>query len=66
MPMYNSIAICIQKLDPEVWGGLWQYYRDEADNAAKKDFESFKSNVKITAKLTDNGRTLLGEPLIRQ
>ena len=28
-------------------GNLWQYYRDEPDNNAITNFESFKSKVKI-------------------
>ena len=35
-------------------GSLWQYYRDEPnDNLA--DSESFKSKIKITGKIPDNG-----------
>ena len=48
MPLYNSDNYA------KTSGSLWQYYRDEPnDNLA--DSESFKSKVKITGKISNNG-----------
>ena len=35
-------------------GSLWQYYRDEP-NRNLADSESFKSKIKITGKIPNNG-----------
>ena len=52
MPMYNLIEYSDNYAKTS--GSLWQYYRDEAnDNLAYS--ESFKSKIKITGKIPNNG-----------
>ena len=52
MPMYNLIEYSDNYAKTS--GSLWQYYRDEPnDNLV--DFESFKSEIKITGKTPNNG-----------
>ena len=35
-------------------GSLWQYYRDEPANTIR-EFESFKSKIKVTGNTPNNG-----------
>ena len=54
MPMYNLIEYSDNY--SKTSGSLWQYYKDEPnDNLA--DSESFKSKVKITGNIPNNGNT---------
>ena len=53
MPMYNSIEYSDNYA--ETSGSLWQYFRDEPDDAKDiADSESFKSKIKITGKTPNN------------
>ena len=40
----------------KISGNVWWYYRDQL-NATLTESESFKCNVKITGKTSDNGNT---------
>ena len=54
MPVYNLIE-CSDNYS-KTSGSLWQYYRDKPnDNIAES--ESFKSKIKITGNILDNGNT---------
>ena len=52
MSMYNLIEYSDHC--SKTCGSLWQYYKDEP-NDNLTDSESFKSKIKITGKITDNG-----------
>ena len=54
MPMYSLIAYSDNYSKTSV--RLWQYYRDEPNNSLKES-KSFKSKVKMTGKLPDDGNT---------
>ena len=51
MPMYNLIESSDNYA--KTTRSLWQYFRDEPDDNIK-DFESFKSKIKITGKSPDD------------
>ena len=54
MPMYNLIE-CSDDYS-KTSGSLWQYYRDKPnDNIIES--ESFRSKIKITGNILDNGNT---------
>ena len=54
MPVYNLIE-CSDNYS-KTSGSLWQYYRDKP-NANITESESFKSKIKITGNILDNGNT---------
>ena len=54
MPMYQLIKYSDNY--SKTSGSLWQYYRDEA-NDRLTDSKSFKSEIKITGKTSNNGNT---------
>ena len=53
MPMYNLIEYSDNYAKTS--RSLWQYFRDEPDDADIEDSESFKSKIKITGKTPNNG-----------
>ena len=54
MPVYNLIE-CSDNY-PKTSGSLWQYYRDKPNDNITES-ESFKSKIKITGNILDNGNT---------
>ena len=54
MPVYNLIE-CSDNYS-KTSGSLWQYYRDKPNDNITES-ESFKSKIKITGNILDNGNT---------
>ena len=54
MPMYNLIE-CSDDYS-KTSGSLWQYYRDKPNDNITES-ESFRSKIKITGNILDNGNT---------
>ena len=54
MPVYNLIE-CSDDYS-KTSGSLWQYYRDKPNDNITES-ESFKSKIKITGNILDNGNT---------
>ena len=54
MPVYNLIE-CSDNYS-KTSGSLWQYYRDKPNDNVTES-ESFKSKIKITGNILDNGNT---------
>ena len=63
MPMYNLIEYSDNY--SKTSGSWWQYYKDEP-NDNLKNFESFKSKVKITGNTPANGNTNDAEKVFKQ
>ena len=54
MPVYNLIE-CSDNYS-KTSGSLWQHYRDKPNDNITES-ESFKSKIKITGNILDNGNT---------
>ena len=54
MPVYNLIE-CSDNYS-KTSGSLWQYYRDKPNDNITES-ESFRSKIKITGNILDNGNT---------